>query len=97
MAAPSISRQRYIAHTPWLVRELTITSGNTATALDHGGPAVVPDMIITRNNVTNPTASEIAVYSEDTTQITIDCESDGVATSHVIYLIWFDQNAGGIS
>ena len=96
MAAPIITRSRYIANSPWLVMELTITSGNTATALAHGGPAVVPDMIITRNNVTNPTAAEIAVYGETTTTITVDTESDGVATSHVIYVIWFDQNAGGI-
>jgi len=85
-----------ICSTPFLIREYTFTSGTTATAFTHGGPAAVPDMALVTSASANPTATDNAVYTLTTTQFTLDCEDDGNDTLKV-YLIWFDAAAGGIS
>jgi hypothetical protein len=95
MAAPVLLTNEEICAVPWIVRELRFTAGADATAFNHGGPATKPDMIVCRGATTNPTASEVSVYSESTTQITLDCEA--ASGTVVVYCIWFDGAAGGIS
>jgi hypothetical protein len=96
MAAPVLLNSEEICSVPWLVRKLTFTAGNTATAFNHGGPASIPDMILARPvEAANPTATEVAVYSESTTQITLDCEAGSGGVT--VYCVWFDGAAGGIS
>lgn len=97
MAAPVIVSNIEVCSTPWLVRKLTITTGNTSTALTHSGPATPPDMYWAQQNVDNPTATECSVHTPTATTITVDCEGDGVASGVVVYLVWFDASAGGIS
>lgn len=95
MADPVVTLSREVAGWPWLVRELTLTSGNTAAALTHGGPASVPDMFWAKKNLADPTATEIALYSPTTTTITVDCEGNAVASSYKVYLVWFNPSAAG--
>lgn len=96
MAAPAITKNTQLTGFPWLIRELIITSGNTATALAHNGPAVKPDMLILRNATSNPTGSDASCYAATTTHITFDFEDDGNEV-WVCYAFWLSQAGGGIT
>lgn len=94
--APTLVSSEEICSTPFLIRKLSITGGDTATALAHGGPAVVPDLVIPVFAAAGAAPSAVAAYSATTSQITFDClvEDAGAIT---VYVIWFAQAAGGIS
>lgn len=96
MAAPVVNSNLVIADVPFYIRKMNVTSGTTATAFTHGGPALVPDMVLIRQASTGPTASDAAAYTFTTTQITLDFEDEGSDTFEV-YIIWFSAGGGGIS
>mgnify|MGYP003650052708 CR=1 FL=1 len=96
MAAPTLDASVELMNWPMLVRKLTLTSGTTATALAHGGPAVKPDIVLLRQASAGPTASDAAAYSPTTTQVTFDFEDEGNDTFEC-YCIWVSQAAGGIT
>jgi len=84
-----------IANVPWLIREINITATDTgADAIPHGGPAIVPDIVIPVLTSTNPTASELSIQAKSTTTVTVD--SEGSTKTAKVYCIWLGQAAGGI-
>ena len=95
MASSALVSSEELCAVPWLVRRLTVTTGTAAAALAHGGPASVPDMVLTALTSANPTASEISVTATSTTTVTVDGEAD--SKTGYVYCIWFDAAAGGIS
>lgn len=96
MAAPVLSSYSTVAASPILIIKHSFTTGATATAFSHYGPATAPDLVWVNNSSTNPTGANVAVYSLTSTQFTLDCEDDGNDTVDV-YLGWVDASAGGIS
>ena len=96
MASPTLGANLTIQSTPSLIRKLTVTSGATAGTVLHGGPAVEPDEVRAVQTSTNPTANGFAWTASSTTTITVDFEDDGNDTWD-LYVIWYNQAAGGIS
>lgn len=94
MAAPVLLDQNIVLSVPFVVHKMSFTAGATATAFNHLGPGI-PDIVIARNDTTNPTATEVAIYSLTATQFTLDCEA--ASGTVVVHLIWFNQASGGIS
>lgn len=83
-----------LAAVPWMVRRIAISSTDTtAEALVHGGPAVIPDIVIPVLTIANPTASEISITAKSTTTVTVDAE--GASDTADIYCIWFAASEGG--
>lgn len=95
MAASTLTSGETLAAGPFLIRKLVVETGTTATALTHGGPATAPDMYWGVLEEANPTASEFSLQSPTSTQITVEGEAD--AKTLIVYCLWFDAAAGGIS
>lgn len=85
-----------ITEVPWFVRKLYVTSGTTAAAIAHGGPAAAPDLVFgTQTNAGTPDGGFVC-SAKSTTTITLDFSDDGNDIWEVYY-IWFGQTTGGIS
>jgi hypothetical protein len=95
MANSTLTSGETICWEPFLVRKLTIETGTTAAALAHGGPAAKPDMYFGALEEANPTASEFSLQSPTTTTLTVEGEAD--SKTLIVYCIWFESAAGGIS
>jgi len=97
MASPArVGESVLIAEHPWTVRQFKVTSGADAGAITHGGPAVIPDMVVAHNTTANPTGSDWSMTASSTTTITLDFEDDGNET-WLFTCIWFSAADGGIS
>ena len=101
MGAPVVDASKgtsadVLTEIPWLIRRLRITSGNTATAIAHGGPAAPPDMYWGVQIAGTTPDGGLVLSAPTTTTITMDFSDDGNDTWYV-YLVWFSQAAGGVS
>lgn len=96
MATVAITSSTTICDTPFLIKRYLCSTGTTAAALTHGGPAAKPSAWWVVPADANPTGADISVYSPTTTAITVDCEDDGNDTFY-LFLLWTDKAAGGIS
>lgn len=81
---------------PWLVRKLRVTSGTTAAAVAHGGPAAVPDVVVGHQISGTTPDGGMSVTARSTTTVTLDFADDG-NDDWYIYCFWLGQNVGGIS
>lgn len=103
MTAPALDTTEgdsghYLLSTPFVIRRLRVTSGNTATAIAHSGPAVAPNFVTGVKIAGTPGGGEM-VWTPTPgtpTTITLDFEDDTNDTWYV-FCFWFDQATGGTS
>ena len=74
MAAPTAVDNVELLGVPWLVRRMTVTSGDTATEIAHGGPTSTrPDVVYLVQTNENPVASGWSwLTSSDDSNIKLD-------------------------
>ena len=96
MAAPVLNSTTVIEAVPFLIHKLNVTSGNTATALAHGGPTA-PDLVFATQVSANAAAGgSWSLTAKSATTITLDFEIDATETWEV-YCFFFAQASGGIA
>lgn len=94
MAAPVKLTDTFLCNSPFLIKKMTFTAGNTTTVFAHGGPST-PSILFTQRSAADPTASENSVYAEDATNFNLDCEATtGTVT---VYLVWLNAATGGLT
>lgn len=90
--AITVGSSEAIASTPFLIRKLELTDDDgSPIAVTHGGPAIVPDIVIP---VATSAGDRVAITAKTTTTVTVDAEG---ACTLDLYCVWFSQATGGIS
>jgi len=89
-----VSSSETIASTPFLIRKLSLADDDgSLVAVTHGGPALVPDMVLVSKTVASA-ALDISCTAKTTTTITFD---NSAAATYDVFCVWFSQATGGIS
>ena len=84
-----------LSGTPFLIHKISVvTDDANATAVSHGGPALVPDIVIPVLSSAADVGG-VAISASSTTTVTADPETSG--DTFDIYCIWIAQADGGIA
>lgn len=83
----SSGSQKDLIGSPFLVKKFTVTAGNDATAINHGGPSI-PDLVLATCD-TVPTTAGYGVTAKTATTVTLDFAQDGTDT-WTVYCWWFN-------
>ncbi len=83
-----------LTNVPFLITKIAcVTDDTVATAVTHGGPALVPDIVIPVLSSAADVGG-VAISATSTTTVTADPETSG--DTFDIYCIWLSQAVAGM-